>query len=107
MSSFKLTYNSYLSNRNELEPLTFTCVNSASPASVKLSISGQLDLSKIYYRTKLNNSSQYSEWTKYTINEEIICTKLNDQVQFKNLDDHLSLNETNFAYFSTTTGRTF
>lgn len=56
MSNFKLTFNSSLPNIDELTPLTFTCVNSSSPVSVKLSISGELKLENIYYRTKLDNS---------------------------------------------------
>ena len=40
MSNFKLTFNSSLPNIDELTPVTFTCVNSSSPVSVKLSISG-------------------------------------------------------------------
>jgi hypothetical protein len=81
-------------------PLTFTCVNSSAPTTIKLSISGELQLDNIYYRTKLNNANEYTEWTKYTIDEELKCTKLNDEIQFKNLDYTLSRNEKNFAYFS-------
>ena len=99
--NWEILDNSYLPNRDELTPLTFTCVNSASPTTIKLSISGELKLDNIYYRIKLNNATEYSEWTKYTIGEELKCTKLNDEIQFKNLDDNLSLDEKNFAYFST------
>jgi len=83
------------SSLDENIPLTFTAIEADS--SIKLSKTGSPTTSGLQYSLDNGNT-----WNEYIIDTIINLNNVNDNVQFKNTLDELSLNEYNYVHFSMT-----